>query len=148
MRERRQAKRKLRNMKLAIFKDLYRQVKRKVCTQLNVNFTQKEYLSFSSKGLHQVVNTLSNRHPPKIFPVIYPSADPPSNFIEHFTKKIDKLRANIASEHVTSTLITGTTIETYSTFEKVSQLTVNECIRNSAPKSCDLDPIPSKLLLE
>ena len=31
---------------------------------------------------------------------------------------------------------------------KVSQLTVKECIHNSAPKSCELDPIPSKLLIE
>ena len=30
----------------------------------------------------------------------------------------------------------------------MSQLTVNECILNSAPKSCELDPIPSKLLIE
>ena len=32
--------------------------------------------------------------------------------------------------------------------EKVSQLTVKKCILNSAPKSCELDPIPSKLLIE
>ena len=31
---------------------------------------------------------------------------------------------------------------------KVSQLAVRECILNSAPKSCELDPIPSKLLIE
>ena len=30
----------------------------------------------------------------------------------------------------------------------MSQLTVIECIHNSAPKSCELDPIPSKLLIE
>ena len=30
----------------------------------------------------------------------------------------------------------------------MSQLTVKECIPNSAPKSCELDPIPSKLLIE
>ena len=27
-------------------------------------------------------------------------------------------------------------------------ITVKECIINSAPKSCELDPIPSKLLIE
>ena len=30
----------------------------------------------------------------------------------------------------------------------MSQLTVKECILNYAPKSCELDPIPSKLLIE
>ena len=68
--------------------------------------------------------------------------------IKHFTNKVEKLRANIASEHVTSILVTGTTAATFSSFEKVSQLTVKECILNSAPKSCKLDHIPSKLLIE
>ena len=63
------------------------------------------------------------------------------------TKK-KKLWANIASEHVTLTLVTGTTAATFYLFEKVSQLTVKECIHISAPKSCELDPIPSKVLLE
>ena len=102
----------------------------------------------SSKELHQIVNTLSNRHPPNILPTIYPSADLPSIFIKHYTNKVEKLITNIASEHVTSTLVTGTTSATFSSFEKVSRLTVKECILISAPKSCELDHIPSKLLAE
>ena len=81
-------------------------------------------------------------------PTIYPSADLPSIFIKHFANKVEKLRASIASEHVTSTLVTGTTAATFFLFEKVSQLTVKECIINSAPKSCELHPIHSKLLVE
>ena len=103
-------------------------------------YTESIALASSSKELHQIVNTLSNRHPPKILPTIYPSADHPSIFIKHFTNKLEKLRANIASEHVTSTLVTGTTAATFSSLKKVSQLTVKECILNSAPKSCELDP--------
>ena len=53
-------------------------------------------------------------------PTIYPSADLPSIFIKHFTIKVEKLIANIASEHVTSTLVTGTTAATFFSFEKVS----------------------------
>ena len=79
---------------------------------------------------------------------IYPSADLHSIFINHFTNEVEKHRANIASEHVTSTLVTGTTAATFSSFEKVSQLTVKECILISAPKSCELDPFPSKLIIE
>ena len=45
-------------------------------------------------------------------------------------------------------IITDYVTSQYSAFEKVSQLTVKECILNSAPKSCELDPIPSKLLIE
>ena len=150
-RERRQAERKWRNTKLTIFKDLYRQTNHKVSKLVHTAkckfYTERIALASSSKELHQIVNTLSNRHPPKILPTIHPSADLPSIFIKHLNNKVEKLRANIASEHVTSTLVTGTTAVTFSSFDKASQLTVKECILISAPKSCELDPIPSKLLI-
>ena len=151
-RERRQAERKWRNTKLTIFKDLYRQAKHKVSKHVHTAkckfYTEGIALASSSKELHQIVKKLSYRHPPNILPIIYPSADLPSIFIKHFANKVLKLRANIASEHVTSTLVTGTTAATFSSFKKVSQLTVKECILIAAHKSCELDPIPSKLLIE
>ena len=151
-RERRQTESKWRNTKLTIFKDLCRQSKHKVSKLVHTAkckfYTERIALASSSKELHQIVNTLSNRHPPTLLPTIYPSADLPSIFIKHFTNKVEKLRANIASEHVTSTLVSGTTTATFYSFEKVSQFTVKECILNSAPMSCELDPIPSKLLIE
>ena len=150
-RKRRQAVRKWRNTKLTFVKDMYRQSKHKVSKLVHSakckSYTERIALASSSKELHHIVNILSNRHPPKILPTIYPSADLPIIFIKHFTNKVEKLRANIASEHVTSTLVTGTTAATFSSFEKVSQLTVKESILNSAPKSCELDPIPFKLLI-
>ena len=151
-RKRRQKERKWRNTKSTIFKDLYRQAKHKVSKLVHSAkckfYSERIALAFSSKELHQIVDTLSNRHPPTIFPTIYPSADIPSLFIKHFTNKVEKLRANIVSEHVTSTLGTGTTSANFYSFEKVSQLTVKECIPISAPKSCEIDPIPSRLLIE
>ena len=151
-RERRQAERKWRNTKLAIFKDLYGQAKHKASILVHTAkckfHTDRIALASSSKELHQIVNTLSNRHPPMTLPTIHPSADPPSTLIKHLTNKAEKPRANIASEHATSTLVTGTTAATLSSSEKVSQLTVKECILNSAPKSCEFDPIPSKPPIE
>ena len=130
---------------------MYRQAKHKVSKLVHSAkckfYTERIALASSSKELHQIVNILSNRHPPKKLPTIYPSADLPSIFITHLTNKVEKHRANIASEHVTSTLVTGTTAETFSSFKKVSQLTGKECILHSAPKSSDLDPIPSNLLI-
>ena len=110
--------------------------------------TERIALASSSKELHQIVNALSNSYPSKILPTIYPRAYLPSIFINLYTNKVEKLRVNIASEHVTSTLVTGTTAATFSSIEKMSQLTVKECILTSAPKSCELDPITSKLLIE
>ena len=152
-RERRQAESKWRNTMLTTnFKDLYRQAKHKVSKLVHTAkckfYTERIALVSSSKKLHQIVNTLSNRYPPRILPTIYPSADLSSIFIRHFPKKIGKHGANIAYENLTSTLVTGTTAATFSSFEKVSQLTVKECILISAPKSCELYPIPSKLLIE
>ena len=151
-RERRQAERKLRNTKLTIFKDLYGQAKHNVSRLMHTckcKFnTERIALASSSKELHQIVNALSNKHPPKLLPTIYTSDDLPSIFVKHFINKVDTLRASIASEHVASTLATGTTAAAFSSFEKVPQLIVKECILNSVPKSCELDPIPSKLLIE
>ena len=61
---------------------------------------------------------------------------------------MEKPIANIASEHVPSTLVTGTTTATFYSFEKMSQLAVKQSILNYAPKSFYLDPIPSKFLIE
>ena len=102
----------------------------------------------SSKEQHQIVNTLSNRRPPKLLPTIYLNADFPSLLIKHFTIKVEKIRANIASDHGTSILVTGTTSATSSSFENVLRSTVKECIFKSAPTSCDLDLIPLRLLVE
>ena len=116
-RERRQADRKLRNTKLTIFNDLYRQAKHKVSKLVHTAkckfYTDRIALVSSSKELHQIVNALSNRHPPIILPTIYLCADISSIFIKHPTKKVEKFRANITSEHVTSTLVTGTTTATF-----------------------------------
>ena len=71
--------------------------------------------------MQQVCGTLSSRHPSHIY--CQPSADILNIFIQHFTNKEEKLRADIASEHVTTTLVTGTTAAAFSSFEKVPQLT-------------------------
>ena len=76
--------------KVNYFKDLYRHAKHKVSKLVHTAkckyYTERLTLASSSKELHQIVNALSNRHPPKILPPIYPSADHPSHFIKHFTK--------------------------------------------------------------
>ena len=130
------------------FTELCRQAKHKVTKLVHTAkceyYNERIALASSSKELHQIVHKLSNRHPPKIWPTIYPSADLLSIFIKHITIKVEKLRSSIASEHVISLLVTGKTTATFSLFEKVSQLTMKECILTSAPKSCELDPILPK----
>ena len=84
-RERRQAEIKWRKAKLTNFKDLYIQTKHKVSKLVHTGkckfYTERITLASSSKELHQIVNTLSNRHPPKILPTNYSSDDLPSLYI-------------------------------------------------------------------
>ena len=70
---------------------LYRQAKHKVSKLVHTAkyqfFTERIALASSIKELHQIVNTVSNRHPPSILPTIYHSADLPSLFIRHCNNK-------------------------------------------------------------
>ena len=56
--------------KVTIFKDLYRQARHKASKLAHSAkckfYTESIALASSSKELHQIVNVLSNRHPPKI----------------------------------------------------------------------------------
>ena len=74
--ERRQTERKWRKTKLAIFKDLYRQEKHKVSKLVHTvkckSYTERIALASSSREMHQIINALSNRHPPRIMPTNIP----------------------------------------------------------------------------
>ena len=103
--------------KVNYFHELYRQAKHKVSRLVHSAkrkfYTERIALASFSNELHQIFIVLSNRHPPKILSTIYPSADLLIIFINHFTNKVKKLRANIASEHVTSIRVTKTTASTF-----------------------------------
>ena len=111
-------------------------------------YTERIALASSSKELHQIVNTLSNRHPPKILPTIYPSADLPVFSSNTLPTKQRNLELTLLLNMLPQCLLLGQLLQLFLHLKKVSQLTVKECILNSAPKSCELDPIPSKLLIE
>ena len=76
-------------------------------------YTEGIALASSSKEPHQIVNILSNRHPPKVLPTICPSADLSSLFIRYITNKVEKRRASNSSEHVTVASVSGTTAATF-----------------------------------
>ena len=59
---------------ITIFKDMYRQAKHKISKLVHTakckSYTERIALAYSSKELHQIVSTLSNRHPHIILPII------------------------------------------------------------------------------
>ena len=67
--------RKWNSTKPTVFKDLYRQAKHNVSKHVHTVkcqfYTEITALSYSSKELLQVVDTLSIRHPPKVLPTIF-----------------------------------------------------------------------------
>ena len=71
-------------------------------------YVERIALASYSKEHNKIVNTLTNRHPPKILSTIYPSAALPSLFTKFFINNVEKLRANVVSEHVASVRVTGT----------------------------------------
>ena len=123
----------MRNIKLTIFKDLYRQTKHNASNlahTLNCQFyTEKLAQAFFSKEPHQIFNALSSRHPLKILHTIYPIVDFPSLFIKYFKNKEEKLSGNIALEPTTSTssLVIWTTTVNYSS----SQMWRSPLLKNS-----------------
>ena len=81
-RERRQVEKKCRNTKFTIFTDMYRHAACKVSKLVHTAnckfYTEGIALVSSAEELHQIVDTLSNRHPPNILPTLYPRPDLPS----------------------------------------------------------------------
>ena len=116
-RKKRQAERKSRNTKLTIFKDLYRQAKHKdsklVHTAKCKFYTERIALASSSKELRQIVNTLSNRHSPKILPTIYPSADFPSILSNTLPKKLRNLELTLLLNMLPQRLLLGQLMQVF-----------------------------------
>ena len=70
-------------------------------------YTERIALALSSNELHQVVNTLSNRHTPKILSAIYPSADLPSLFINSLPTKLRNLELTLFQNTLFLQLLLG-----------------------------------------
>ena len=128
------------------------------------NYCIKSYLNISASKPSTIYRTVRNvaniDHPSSIAELSsvseFSSIEKKNQYSDFLRTVPDKYappslrkdRANIASEAVATTLVTGTTTAIFSSFEKVSRLTVKELISNYAPKSCELDPITFKLLIE
>ena len=116
-RERRQAERKWRNTKLTIFKDLNGQAKHKVSKLVHTAkckfYSERMALASTSKELHQIVNALSDRHPPKILPTIYPSADLPSIFINTLPTKYRNLELTLLLNMLPQRLLLGQLLQLF-----------------------------------
>ena len=100
---------------------MYRKAKHMVSRLVNTSnrlfSTEKLAQASIYYELHQVVNSLANRHPPNL-PTIYPSSDLPNLFIRHNTNTVEKRRANIALDPVSQHLLIGQLLQPNHHFKK------------------------------
>ena len=103
----------------------------------------------SSKELYQIANTLSARTKSTLLPTIFPLPELPDLFSEFFVNKIKKIRMELDAQTVAAHPI-GKQFrgEPLTSFLPVSEATVRKFLCKSAPKTCDLDPVPTSLLFE
>ena len=105
----------------------------------------------STKELYSITNNLLSKTKSTPLPTLFPLPDLPGLFSTFFRDKIIKLRLYLDSQPVcTSSLPLTNPFDgvPLCTFKPVSESVVKNLILKSAPKSCQLDLIPTPLLLE
>ena len=104
--------------------------------------------SKTCKHLFHTMSTLLGKSKQMSFPTVSDSKTLPDNFAEYFKNKIVAIRQGFGSSPILHTFqetaFSGTP---FSAFSPVTKETVKKLILSAAPKFCELDPIPTKLLL-
>lgn len=99
-----------------------------------------------TKRLFQLVNNLLGRSGETPLPSSEPQCALPVIFNDFFIEKVDRIRSSI-SPPISSELTTNVSLDsTLSEFSPLTTADVSALISRSAPKTCDLDPVPSSLL--
>ena len=103
-----------------------------------------------SKALFRNINRLLHRKPDKLYPSCTSASDLANNFANFFTEKIATIK-----EQLVSRVTFSPTVTLFDTPKLDCELTtlslttvkeLSEIIGKTAPKSCCLDPLPSRLL--
>jgi hypothetical protein len=156
-RERRRCERKWKDSgRLTVFKQLYDKAKHAVSEITNeakcMYYNQKLAQASSSRERFQITDKLLANKKVKKLPTLYSLSELPKLFSKFFFSKIFRIVQNINAKPVnasTSPLSTASyTATTMFQFEPVSPEAVRKCILSSKPKTCQLDAIPTSLMIE
>ena len=152
---RRQAERKWTASGIVVYKELYKKAKpcvtRIVMKAKSLFYNCEIIFASSTKELYSITNNLLSKTKSTPLPTLFPLPDLPGLFSTFFRDKIIKLRLDLDSQPVaTSSLPLTNTFDGVSlcTFKPVSESVVRNLILKSAPKPCQLDPIPTPLVVE
>ncbi|KAK7111255.1 hypothetical protein V1264_010921 [Littorina saxatilis] len=151
--ERRRAEREWKVSGLTVYEQLYRKAKNFVTFIVHkaksMFYTTQIAQAKSSKELYHITNDLCARSSASLLPTVYPSASLPDVFSNYFVTKVEKLRDDLDSQpsvpHPLGTPFSG---DPLASFTPVTESEVRKILTSSAPKTCDLDPIPTPLLFE
>ena len=115
-------------------------------------FYNCEIISASStKELYSITNNLLSKTKSTPLPTLFPLPDLPGLFSTFFRDKIIKLRLYLDSQPVCTSCLPMTNPFNgvpLCTFKPASEPVVKNLILKSAPKTCQLGPIPTPLLVE
>ena len=152
---RRKAERRWRSTGLTVFKDLYKRAKNYVTFLVHKAkcsfFSNKIITAQSPKELFHITNPLTAKTKSTQLPSIFPTSDLPTLFSDFFNDKIVNIRKGLDSLPHSSASpfpdkpFTGTPL---TSFLSVTQDTLRKIISSSAPKTCELDSLPTPLLCE
>lgn len=143
----------LKSGKLTVHKEIFEKIKRKV-TDLVDNaktayYSAKIQASRTCKELYQNFNSITGKTNKSPVPSSYRPNTLPSVFSDYFTSKIATIRSNFPSSTSTSesdaSVYRGNLLEA---FVPVTEESVRSILKNTVPKSCELDPIPTHLLYD
>ena len=151
-RERRKAERRWLKSRLTVHQQIYDSIKQKVTDLVDkakkTYFSAKIESSTTCKQLFQNFNSMLGKHFSSPPPSAFDSDDLPIVFSEYFTEKIRTIRNNFPSPNPTVSSDASFTGDPLQTFDPVTDDFVLKIIKSTPAKSCELDPIPTKLLYD
>ena len=153
-RERRRAERRWLKHRLTVHKELFNKAKRFVSELVHAAktsfFSAKIAKRTSCKQLFSICNQLLGKNKPSILPTIYSASELPSRFLDFFQGKISSLRNNLDQQSCPPPAVTERCFQgvPFSSFHHVSEDIVRRTILHATPTTCDLDPLPTPLLIE
>jgi hypothetical protein len=155
--DRRRAERRWLSTGLTIHKDLYETAKRKVNDLVHsaktAFYSAKICASSSCKELFRNFNTILGKSQCVRLPTTLKPDHMANAFSDFFTDKIVKIRASFQGNVVSATTGLDPRSAAYTgsplaCFKPVSEDFVKKIVLSTQPKSCELDPMPTRLMLD
>jgi exonuclease III len=152
-RERRQAERRWLKSRLTVHKEIFESIKHRISDLVDsakTSFFSAQILATSTcKELFRTFNSLLGRQTDSPLPTTHDPETLPTVFSDYFSDKIANIRNSFPSLDPATLPVTSAFSGTFlDCFTPVSEQFVLNILKNTAPKSCELDPIPTKLLYD